>query len=296
MTIFHYVAVHYDIGNIVGFSAIEHGNSSKAMLIESTQGKFVLRKLRNEQQAWIEYEMVQALASVNISPSIVQTKYEIPYITYNNEIYNLQIYIEDLLPRSQSNIDFVRLGQVIDLFHRMTNHLKVAGMEDRFELSQLWREVSNVVLASSSEQIRMLAQLTEECLKFRKTNHSVIHGDLGMWNLLFTKESIYIIDFSEVRMDDHHFDLAAVLTSTIPSSTHRQELGKIMADFEDGYVQENADFNRRQLYEQLQVWMLRGFLAVIRERGDGPSTIGYVERKLKLLGMFERILCRIETF
>lgn len=259
MTIFHYVAFHFDIGNIVGFNAIEHGNSSKAMLIESTKGKFVLRKLRNEQQAWIEYEMVQALASVNISPSMIQTKYKIPYITYNNEFYNLQIYIEDLLPRSQSEIDFVRLGQVIGLFHRTTNHLKVAGMEDRFELSQLWGEVSNVVLASSSEQIRTLAQLTEECLEFRKTNHSVIHGDLGIWNLVFTKESVYIIDFGEVRMDDHHFDLAAVLTSTISTSTHRQELGKIMADFEEGYMQENANFNRRQLYEQLQVWMLRGF-------------------------------------
>lgn len=184
MTIIQYMADHYEIGNIVEFNAIQHGNSSKAMLVESTLGKFVLRKLRNEQQAWIEYEMYQALASVNMSPFMVQTRYGSPYITYNNEIYNLQNYIEDVLPRSQINIDFVRLGQIIGFFHRMTSHLEVDGMEDRFELSQLWREVSNIVLVSSSEQIRTLAQLTEQCLEFRKKHHSVIHGDLGMWNLL----------------------------------------------------------------------------------------------------------------
>jgi thiamine kinase-like enzyme len=290
MTIMDYVAAHYDIGNIVEFNALQHGNSSKAMLVESTLGKFVLRKLRNEQQAWIEYEMYQALAPANIAPLMVQNNCAFPYITYNNEIYNLQIYIEDVLPRNQINIDFVRLGQVIGLFHRMTSRFEVTSMEDRFELSQLWREVSSVVLASSSDQIRTLAQLTEQCLKFRKKNHSVIHGDLGIWNLLFTKESIYIIDFGEVRKGDHHFDLAAILTSTIPSSTHKQELVGIMSDFEDGYVQENANFSRRHLYEQIQVWMLRGLLAVIRERGVAPSTIGYVERNLKLLTMFESIL------
>ncbi|MEO2205998.1 phosphotransferase [Paenibacillus pabuli] len=118
----------------------------------------------------------------------------------------------------------------------------------------------------------------------------MIHGDLGAWNMLFTKEYIHIIDMGEVRRGNHHFDVAAALTSTIPSSVKERELDIIVADFECGYGHGNAALNRKSLYQQIHVWILRGCLAVIRERGMNSPTILYVERTIEVLKRFKVIL------
>lgn len=82
--------------------------------------------------------------------------------------------------------------------------------------------------------------------------------DLGIWNLLFTE----------------------------------RELEEISADFEQGYTQEGNSFSRRGLYEQMHVWVVRGLLAIIREKGMVRQTIPYVQRNLELLEKFRHVLCR----
>lgn len=115
--------------------------------------------------------------------------------------------------------------------------------------------------------------------------------DLGIWNLLFTEESIHIIDVGEARRGDIHLDLAAALTSSIPTSVTEREVGEIVADFEQGYTQEGKSFSRKVLYEQMHLWVVRGLLAIIRERGMVRQTIPYVQRNLELLEKFRHVLC-----
>ncbi|WP_440112852.1 phosphotransferase [Paenibacillus sp. QZ-Y1] len=286
-----FVAKGYDIGTILGGHPIQQGNTSKAMLVEARFGKFVLRKLRNEQQAWAEYKMYEALAPVNITPTMVLAKDSLPYITYKEEMYNLQVYIENVLPRSPINVDFVRLGQVLSLFHRVTSHLEIAKQPDRFALPTLWSEVSREVTSSSSKCIHSLEEHTEQCLGYKAESIAIIHGDLGIWNWLFTKEDIYIIDVGEARRGDIHFDLAAALTSSLSSSVTESELGEIADQLEQGYTQESVSWSRKSLYEQMHVWVVRGLLALIRERGMVSQTIPYVQRNLELLKKFIHVLC-----
>ncbi|MFS0873576.1 phosphotransferase [Paenibacillus xylanilyticus] len=285
-----FVAEHYDIGKILSRKALQKGSSSNAMLILATTGKYVLRELRNEQQALAEHQLYKVLASVHISPNMLQARDGLPYILYNHKIYNLQTYIDHTIPHDQVSVDFVRLGKVISNFHQFTEHLDVPQQEDRFALPQLWSEVSAKVNNSLSEEIRALVGHTEQCMEYNMEYSAVIHGDLGIWNLLFTEEAVQIIDMGEVRRGNHHFDLAAVLTSTIRPSVTVRELETIVADFERGYVQGDAVFNRRDLFQQIHIWMLRGLLAVIRERGIVPQTIPYVRRNLEVLQTFKAIL------
>ncbi|MDN4604333.1 phosphotransferase [Paenibacillus sp. F6_3S_P_1C] len=285
------MAEQYDIGNILACNSIQEGNSSKAMLVQTSYGKFVLRKLRNVQQAWAEQEMYKVMATVNLSPSMVEAKDGLPYMTYKGEFYNLQFYVENVLLRSQINVDFVRLGQVISLFHRVTSHLEITEQADRFALPRLWSEVSREVTASSSECIRSLQEHTEQCMEYKELFKAVIHGDLGIWNLLFTEESIHIIDVGEARRGDIHFDQAAALTSSTLSSVTERELSEIVADFEQGYAQGGNYFSRKSLYEQMHLWVVRGILAVMREKGMVCQTIPYVQRNLQLLEKFKHVLC-----
>ncbi|MDN8590580.1 phosphotransferase [Paenibacillus sp. 11B] len=291
MTNIDFVAEHYDIGNILDCHSIRQGNSSKAMLVQASYGKFVLRKLRDEQQAWTEYKMYQALASANIAPSMVHAKDGLPFITDNHEVFNLQTYIENALPRNQINLDFIRIGRLISLFHRVTSHLEITEQADRFALPRLWSEVSREVTTSISECIRSLQQHTEHCMEYKDHYKAIIHGDLGIWNLLFTEESIHIIDVGEARRGDIHFDLAATLSSSVFTSVTEREAGEIVADFEQGYTQGGNSFSRKILYEQMHLWVVRGLLTVIRERGMVRQTIPYVQRNLQLLEKFKHVLC-----
>lgn len=290
MTDIDFVREHYDIGQVLTSTALQQGNSSKAMLIHAASGKYVLRKLKNEQQAHAEHKLYQVLASVNISPKMLKARDGLSYIIYNHEIYNLQTYINNTIPYHQVSIDFVQLGNVISLFHQLISHLDIPEQKDRYELHQLWSAVSNEVKNSSYEGIRALTEHTEQCMEYKSKNNTMIHGDLGVWNMLFTKECIHVIDMGEVRRGNHHFDLAAALTSTIPSSVNVRELDTIVADFERGYGHGNIVLNRKSLYQQIHVWMLRGCLAVIKERGMNSPAILYVERTIKMLNRYKVIL------
>lgn len=91
------------------------------------------------------------------------------------------------------------------------------------------------------------------------------------------EESIHIIDVGEARRGDIHFDQAAALTSFIPTSVTERELSEIAADFEQGYTQEGNSFSRKSLYEQMHMWVIRGLLAILREKGMVRHTIPYVQ-------------------
>lgn len=68
-------------------------------------------------------------------------------------------------------------------------------------------------------------------------------------------------------------------------------MGENVDDFEQGYTQEGKFFSRKSLYEQIHLWVIRGLLAIIRERGMVRQTIPYVQRNLEPLEKFRHVLC-----
>ncbi|KQY92933.1 hypothetical protein ASD24_21310 [Paenibacillus sp. Root52] len=286
------IASHYTLGEILNCTSMQQGTSSAAMLLETTLDRFVLRQLRDEGQALAEYEVYEALAPANISPSILCTKEGLPYITLGHMIYNVQTYIEKVVPQHSLSLNYVELGKVIARFHQRILQLDMTrlGQKDRFALPSLWEAVSGDILNSSSEVIRRLASHVEECCKYQSKHTAVIHGDLGLWNVLFTESHMYIIDVGEVRCGNHHFDLAAILSSTCSSSTTVCELEERMIQLERGYRSEGRDVNREILYEQIHLWVIRGLLAIIREKGIIAPTIPYIERNLAFLGKCQTVM------
>ncbi|MCK6078897.1 hypothetical protein [Paenibacillus silvae] len=77
----------YDIGRIQRLVVMKQGTSSDAKCVESSAGRFILRKLRNEQQAVNEERLHHVMSLQNISPALVIARNGLSYIHLNDEIY-----------------------------------------------------------------------------------------------------------------------------------------------------------------------------------------------------------------
>lgn len=85
-------------------------------------------------------------------------------------------------------------------------------------------------------------------MEYKLKNNIMIYGDFGVWNMLFMKECIYVIDMGEVRRGNYYFDLVVVLIFIIFLLVNERELDMIVVDLECGYGYGNIVLNRKSLY------------------------------------------------
>jgi Ser/Thr protein kinase RdoA (MazF antagonist) len=280
----------YDIGRIHRMEVMKQGTSSEAKCVKSSAGRFILRKLRNEQQAVNEERLHHVLSLKNISPALVIARNGLSYVQLNNEIYNLQYFVEETVPYDQGTVDFVGFGNMLARFHHSVHKLEIINQPDRFALSLLWSQVCDEVRGSSSAIAYSLVEQVEQCMRYVMRDETVTHGDLGVWNMLFTKQGMFLIDFGEVRRGDPHFDIAAALTSMISVMATENECFSVLKDVMEGYAEAGGLLTKERLYEQIHLWMLRGWLALIRERGVTSPMAEYIEQGMRRVATFKKML------
>ncbi|WP_427182163.1 phosphotransferase [Paenibacillus sp. TC-CSREp1] len=288
----HYRVIEelYDIGRIQRLVVMKQGTSSDAKCVESSTGRFVLRKLRNEQQAVNEEKLHHVMSLQNISPALVIARNGLSYVQLNDEIYNLQYYVKETLPYDQATINFVEFGKMLARFHHAANKLEIVDQPDRFALPLLWSQVCGEVRGSTSSIACSLEEHVQQCMRYVVRDESVIHGDLGIWNMLFTKQKTLFIDFGEVRRGDPHFDMAGAFTSMTPPTATEDECFLVLENVMRGYAEAEGLLTRERLYEQIHLWMLRGWLAWIRERGVTSPMVQYIEQGMQRVAVFKEIL------
>jgi thiamine kinase-like enzyme len=248
----------YSIGDIVQTRELTQGNTSNARLIVTPNGKFILRKLKDTKQAMTEFTISNELLTYRISSEILLTNNNVPYVKRNNEVYNLQRYIEHDVPKQE--IDFETLGNVIATFHSSVQHIEgIYEQDDRFSLPVMWQECKS----RSIEENKDLTDLVEQCLAYKHEENCYIHGDLGKWNLLFSEQNIYVIDFGEVRKGNNHFDIAAVLTSTIDWKLEDASIIDSFINFKKGYDAVFEEIDWTLLRENINSWFVRGIVALL---------------------------------
>ncbi|WP_145334723.1 phosphotransferase [Paenibacillus xylanexedens] len=285
-----FIEEFYDIGRIQRVEVMKQGTSSEAKCIESSAGRFVLRRLRDEQQAVNEERFHHVLSLQNISPAMVIARNGLSYAHWNDEIYNLQHYVKGTIPYDHATMDFVLFGKMLARFRHAAHKLEIVDQPDRFALSLLWSQVRDEVRGSSSAIIGLLEGHVEQCTEYVVRNDSLIHGDLGVWNMLFMKQKTLLIDFGEVRRGDPHFDVAAALTSMIPATARTNECLSMIEEVMKGYAEAGGLLTRERLYEHIHLWMLRGRLALIRERGVTSPMVQHMERGVRRVAVFKEIL------
>ncbi|GGE60345.1 phosphotransferase [Priestia taiwanensis] len=271
----------YPIQPIVQIAELKKGNTSRPILITTTNNTYVLRRIKDIKQAKTEFLISKALSEYKISSTIVETKNQLPYVHRIESVYNLQPYIKhDIVKRE---IDFEMLGKVILTFHDVIRSIEgIYEQPDRFALSDMWKELihRNVEIQGG------LYHIVEKCLAYEEDDTGYIHGDLGKWNLLFYGQDIYIIDFGEVRKGNQHFDLAAVITSTIDWQSNDSWMIHALQQFQRGY----QGINWRMLKEQIDVWLIRGIVAMFIQDGVTSETKKYAKMLMNRRERLETII------
>jgi len=97
----------YSIGQIIRIEPLAKGTSSDAKLVVASDGKYVLRKLKNELQGETEYKLANRLQSYNITPSILLAAEDV-CIKLDETYYNLQPYMDSIAARRSTILNWDR--------------------------------------------------------------------------------------------------------------------------------------------------------------------------------------------
>lgn len=278
----------YTIKSITQIKSLDKGKTSEAKLIVTTDNRYILRKMRDEKQAYTEYLISKKLAAVGITSEIILTKQSKSYIEYKGNLYNLQTYITH---DNKLNINYFELGKTVSLFHQEVKSITgINEQADRFPLDKMSEKLTEDKLYKNLPFHSDLVKLIEESRHYNHSQNTYIHGDLGKWNILFKAEQSFIIDFGEVRKGNNHFDIAAVLDSTIDWAQSEDDILKALHAFKKGYLTHFNQFSWKTLKESITLWTVRGILALFINHGITKETKSYVEGSLQKLKIIDRHL------
>ncbi|WP_046227392.1 phosphotransferase enzyme family protein [Paenibacillus dauci] len=290
------VLSQYSLGVIHSVNRSEQGNTSQTRIVHCAVGMFVLRRLKNRSQAEMEVALSDIMAEYRVCPPIVRTIHGQPFTVHQNNYYNVQLYIEPL-SLTPNPIDYEQIGAKTALFHAMTRSLNLSVQPDRFSLTSAIDLLNlNYQYQQMDEKdqqiIRTLQSHIAQCLPYEHPpiqHIGYIHGDLGKWNLVFGKKETFLIDWGEVRRGDPHFDIAALVTSTLDLTQETRINQEYIRLFRQGY-QRYGQINNATLFEHIQLWTVRGITALLIQRGLHKAGLRTAERLLYTLPIYRKLL------
>ncbi|WP_223068646.1 phosphotransferase [Paenibacillus caui] len=294
-----FVEQNYDIGAVEKLQKINAGRSSMAMLVAAGSGQYVLRRLRNRQQAELEYKISHKLLHFELCPPILLARDMRPFAQNEDECYNLQLYMDND-PKGSEEVDDVKLGHAIAVFHLELAALDGLPQPDRFELGAMWSTIQNRDNTDSSSWMRSLAERVQELLSFELSSSNTsscsgdwIHGDLGKWNMLFPRSrkrsSVLLIDFGEARKGNRHFDMAAVLASLLKSCRTDEDWKRRISAFAYGYQSGGKVVDFAELAAYTEFWLIRGAVAVLAHNGTTEASARFVREVMATIDRYKRI-------
>ena len=122
----------------------------------------------------------------------------------------------------------------------------------------------------------------------------MIHADLGMWNIIYTQAGYCIIDFGEARHGNTHFDLAALLDSSVKWTTGEQEDRiRSLHSLIEGYMLYGKVVDADLLLENVHLWIMRGMVAIMDHYGLEQRTLQYCSRSMQKLTHMKEIVERL---
>jgi homoserine kinase type II len=222
------VLTSYDAGDFVALRAAAHGVTNETALIETTRGRFVLRRnqrrhgLQQLQQRHRLLEWLQRRAFP--APRLLRHHGNTTLLERDGRYYELATYITGDEFDAGRPAQLRGVGSVLARYHRTVSDyqpLPPAGVP-RYAPSSLpgliERVISRDVMAELVVETRWYerraAELMQRCsdTAYAALPQCLIHGDLHRDNLIFRGDAVAaLIDYDQVAVDARIVDLADAL-------------------------------------------------------------------------------------
>jgi len=222
---------------------IESGNTSNAFKITTGYDKWILRSLKNEVQGIIELKVSKDIHKQipDIVAEIIYTKNNEPFVWHGGRLYNLQKYMEG--HKVTPNLDcHFQIGESIGRVHKFLEVCDCRhNQTDRFDIERLWGKVKHKwqnLYNYSPELVPdtdKMNSIINDFINHTSVKSNLIHGDLGVWNMLIKQQKVKIIDFGEARLGNFYFDLSAGITTAIREDSNDVEIKYKLSRILNGY-------------------------------------------------------------
>lgn len=289
----------YPIDDILLYEEINNGNTAETFLINSKSKKWILRKLKDKAQGETEFIITNHLLNKGVTcvSPIVPTKEENPYSCFGNDYYNLQEYINGIVPKASDKEMIQEIAKSVAYMQNALADSRISiNAKDRFDLLNLW-ERGNILWKSQyrDDKVPYSDKEVSKILKdlYLKTaeDNEIIHGDLGIWNMIWTNNEIKIIDFGESRIGDYYFDIAGALCSSIKYNESIEKMNELSRVFIYTYSKNAFQINISKLLNYIQLWYWRGILLVLNnEQFDANKKENMIKLSLDRIHKYNTIL------
>ena len=187
---------------------IHSGISSHARKIMCGETQGIFREIASEAQAKIESKFADVLAPQGIAPGLRLTKTKAAYVQDQGQFYNFQEYLQPLSDKPRGVELAVYVGKTVARMQKVLFHKRMTlpVVPDRFALRQLKQKAQSRIAgfptAITAEHQAAIQRLLQDSLIINLREDQPIHGDLGLWNMLWTSSGLRIIDFGEARLGE----------------------------------------------------------------------------------------------
>lgn len=259
--------------------------------METSDGSYVLRRVSRE-AAEVEYAASRLLGGSGIAAEILPTRTGHGWLEQDNACFNLQRRIAGNAIRSCGADTLRAAGCALGRMHRALSGCRDTGVQDRFSLSVLLARVTarHAFLRTQNPEAQRLRQLAARLRPLEDERVQLIHGDLGVWNMLRTRDGVAFIDFGEVRQGHPYMDIAAAMTSLLSLEQDEMRLASDTSLFLDSYASEAGPVKRQLLADYICLWQLRGVLAEMTYRTDADQGRVFLAKGLAALRRYAFLL------
>ena len=259
----------YGISPLQKFSPLSGGTAARVWRLDTPSRACLLRTLASPAQGELEWAVAQHLTARGFThfPAILPTAAGAPMAEVGGGFYQMQVFCPGTRPDPDRPGVSRQIGETAaDLTRALAGFVPAAPMPDRFALSAAWcagregfpRLGLPLTLSEADRTAARLAVLPERDVQ-------LIHGDLGLWNMLDDRGVIRVIDFGEARLGDPYFDLASALAGLVNHSSPERRAQNAAAFLVA--CGERLPLDLPRLKGQLALWAWRG-IAQCAARGE----------------------------
>ncbi|QSX06452.1 phosphotransferase [Sedimentibacter sp. zth1] len=291
------IICNYPIGNLISYYKIEKGNTADTYFIETELGEWILRKIKNREQGYTEFGIVNHLLNIGIEcvPKIVESLDNKATVCIQGKFYNLQEYFKGNEPAIEDVKIISKVAESIALVQKGLDTCHIAFENtDRFEIKYQWENAKNIwqelytknIVAFSNKDVENIVRKLSD---LSSSNKQIIHGDLGIWNMLYKDDVLKIIDFGEARMGDYYFDIAGALAS-ISEKSKNIPIEIICDEFIESYAKKKFLLDTNKLLSYIHLWYWRGILAIALSSNIESNIKGKVIAEfVKTIDIFDNV-------